>query len=815
MLIKTRKVDIELNGEIVKKDFEVPEDWSDRAATIMATKYATDTENSAMQIIDRVVNQITAWGLQQKYFNEEVKTIYHLDGTVEKTESQKFAIALTDILVNQRAAFNSPVWFNIGVKEHRPQASACFIIPVEDTMEDILAHNTREGLIFRSGSGSGTNVSKLRAKGEKLSNKGASSGPISFMRTWDVSAGSIKSGGKNRRSAKMVCMDVDHPDIEEFVTCKKTEEDKARILVAGGVELEEAKSTICFQNTNHSIRVTNEFMDAAKHNDIYDLVNRGNKEVAKKINALDLLKKASEMAWHCGDPGIQYDDRMNKDNPVPSMDKIRSTNPCSEFSAIDNSSCNLASLNLVKYARINGNSSWNSELFRKDIHTLVTAMDILIEPAYYPTPEVRAVTLATRPLGLGFTNLGALLMQWGLAYDSGTGRRCAADITKRMTEAAYEQSVKLAQKLGSYPAFANNVRAAINIADRITTTGIGMDISNKGLRNSQLTLLAPTGTISFMMDCETTGIEPFLFEESTKKCVDGSTMKISSPSIEMAKKKYKDCVPDLYKTAYGENSLSWKAHLDMMAACQPYLNGAISKTVALPNSATPEDIFNCYVYGWNVGLKAIAVYRDGSKIDQPVNNAKQEPKVTSFVMPSKELVADIIDKEEPKWTAVRRKLDDTRYGPNHKFDIGGFEGYVLAGTYPEGDLGEIFIIASKSGSTMQGVLDGFATAVSIGLQYGVPLEKYVEKFTGTKFEPAGFTRNPDIRICSSVIDYIFRWLGNEFLEDPKDNEEVERPHTVQKEFTFDGPNCQSCGGITQRAGSCFVCTNCGNTSGCS
>jgi ribonucleoside-diphosphate reductase alpha chain len=807
MNIKTRRIDIKLNDKIIKKDFEIPENWTDRAALIMASKYATDTEYSAIQIIDRVVKQIAEWGDKQGYFTHEQKTIGKLDGSSVPDDCDIFKSNLTDILINQRAAFNSPVWFNCGVEGNLPQMSACFILPVEDTMEDILAHNTREGMIFRSGSGAGTNVSKLRAKGEKLSNKGESSGPISFMRTWDVSAGSIKSGGKNRRSAKMVCMDIDHPDIEEFVTCKKHEEDKARILLAGGVELEEAKSTICFQNTNHSIRVNNKFMEAAKYNEEYELINRGNKKVAKKINALDLLRKAAEMAWACGDPGIQYDDRMNADNPVPSMDKIRSTNPCSEFCAVDNSSCNLASLNLVKYLYKEGTINYG--LFKSDIETMVTAMDILIEPAYYPTTEVREITLATRPLGLGFTNLGALLMQFGLPYDSKDAQDLAAIITLNMTRYAYEQSIKLAEKLGSYPAFKKDVGHAQNLSERVTNfSGIGMDILESGLRNSQLTLLAPTGTISFMMDCETTGIEPFLFEESTKKCVDGSVMKISSPSIEAAKKQYGDSVPGLYKTAYGKDNLSWQAHLDMMAACQPYLNGAISKTVALPNSATVADIFNCYVYGWNKGLKAIAVYRDGSKIDQPVSNANKPKEEVKVIVPAQ---------EEPKWSAVRRKLDDTRYGPNHKFDIGGFEGYVLSGTYPEGDLGEIFIIASKCGSTMQGVLDSFATAVSIGLQYGVPLEKYVEKFSGTKFEPAGFTRNPDIRMCSSVIDYIFKWLGSEFLDDESKETKEELVHQpiAQKEFTFDGPNCQSCGGITQRAGTCFICTSCGSTSGCS
>jgi ribonucleotide reductase alpha subunit len=934
--MKTRKIDIVLNGKVVKSDFEVPEHFSDRAATIMATKYATDTENSALQIIDRVVNQIKHWGIQQKYFS-----------TLGQ-ETIDFATDLTDILVNQRAAFNSPVNFNCGVKENHPQMSACFIIPVEDTMEDILAHNTREGLIFRSGSGSGTNVSKLRAKGEKLSNKGEASGPISFMKTWDVSAGSIKSGGRNRRSAKLICMDVDHPDIKDFITCKKLEEDKARILVAGGVDLEEAKSTICFQNTNHSIRVNDEFMEAVEENGSWTTINRGDKCKNRTWPAKDLLWKAAEMTWHCGDPGIQYHDRINQDNPVPSMGIISCSNPCfsgdmrlltacgfitfknlahyclstgskvpilnkdgqisfskiwsngvksticvcfteaippiqctedhlfmldngqsckasllvgkkllsglhvchiapsnetevfdfseplshwglvssdgisgivvhncSEYMAVDNSSCNLASMNLVKYSDKHG--KWDAAQFRRDIHTMITAMDILIEAAEYPTPEVRAVTVATRPLGLGFTNLGALLMQRGVPYDSDKGRLIASNITEQMTEFAYEKSIELADRLGSYPAHEKDRLDAKEICIRLTgKPHLGQEMWEKGLRNSQLTLLAPTGTISFMMDCETTGIEPFLFEESTKKCVDGSVMKILSPAIEEAKKKYGDSIPKLYQTAYGKDGLSWKAHLDMMLACQKHLNGAISKTVGMPNSATVADIFDCYVYAWEIGLKAVAVYRDGSKIDQPLNSTDKKE-----LAPVPTIVETV--EEEPQWRALRRRLKDTRYGPNHKFDIAGFEGYLNTGTYPEGNLGEIFVIASKSGSSMQGLLNVFATAVSIGLQYGVPLEKYVEKFINTKFDPSGFTHNPDIRMCSSVVDYIFRWLAQEFLESENDTHEeatqlqpkVNNQIQKQENATFDGPNCHNCGGITQRAGSCYICTTCATTNGCS
>jgi len=822
MTIKTRRVDITINEKLIKKDFEIPESWSNRAATIVATKYAMDYENSVLDIINRVVDQVAKWGVDQGYFTDKLPK-----GTMDgHTESDIFCNDLWDILIDQRAAFNSPVWFNCGVKENSNQMSACFIFPVEDNMEDILDHATREGIVFRAGSGAGVNVSKLRGKGEKLANKGEASGPLSFMKVWDANAGSIKSGGKNRRSAKMVCMDVDHPDILDFIECKKIEEDKAKILIANGTDPEEAYTTVAFQNTNHSIRVTDEFMKAVKNQSNWDLYNRGDLTTAKTIEAGYLLAKTARIAWETGDPGIQFDDAMNRDNPVPSIDRINSTNPCSEFSAIDNSSCNLASLNLVKY--------WGGEedgldwaLFEKDIGVLVTAMDILIDVADYPTPEVATTTHRTRPLGLGFSNLGAYLMLKGLPYDSSEAREEAKEITRYMTACAYDASIGLAKKLGSFEAFKDNKDACADIAARLTgtdKTGLTWkNIKKHGLRNSQLTLLAPTGTISFMMDCDTTGIEPLYGLETIKTLVGGGTItmtpncvqetfnKIVLGSIdsrhyqEDVKKRIESLNPKKQAIFATANEISWKGHIDMMAACQQHLNGAISKTVNLPSDCTVEDIVDTYMYAWESGIKAIAIYRNGSKGMQPLTEVKEEKEIKSEAS------------QEEQWTPVRRKLEDTCYGPQHKFNVSGFKGYINVGTYADGKPGQIFIIASKSGSTMQGLLDAFATSISIGLQYGVPLEKLIEKFSGSQFDPRGITANEDIRLASSIIDYIFRWLQVEFFDNEEDETNQDEPIKAEpiKEVILDGPSCPYCGGLTQKSGTCYLCKTCGETTGCS
>ena len=827
--MKTRKLDIELNGKVIKKDFEVPEFWSDRAALISAEKYATHEENSVLEIINRVVAQISFWGDDQGYFKTP-------EGNPDGKAFTDFTMNLKDILLNQRAAFNSPVWFNCGVKTNTNQMSGCFILSVKDNLEDIAMQVVRETAIFKSGSGSGGNVSDVRAKGEVLSNKGTASGPVSFMRTWDKNAGSIKAGGRTRRAARLMCMDDNHPDIVEFIECKIKEEDKMRILIEGGIDENEAKSTVDFQNTNHSISVSDDFMVAARDDKKWCLLNRNiakdpANQIAATVNARDILKKAAHAAWMVGDPGIQFNDRMNLDNPVPSMGNIRSTNPCSEFAAIDNSSCNLASINLIKYYNKDTDVfNWNS--FAEDIYIMITAMDILVEAADYPIESVRENTVATRPLGLGFANLGALLMVKGLPYDSVDGRSFAQDITEAMTVYAYEQSINLAKKLGSFKEFENNKEQCIEIAGRLIGYGdITKGIKEYGLRNSQLTLLAPTGTTGFLMDCDTMGVEPLIALKYIKYLVGGGTMEIIPQCIKDALSKLEvktvaNLLPGrtqeelsiinlpkskqkIFQTAlaseHHNDTISWKGHIDMMAACQKYLHGAISKTVNMPSDCTEQDVYDAYMYAWEQGVKAVAVYRDNSKVAQPLSTGKKlEVAIT-------------------QWSPTRRKLPDTCYGPRHKFNIGGLKGYIKVSTYDDGAPGELFVTASKSGSTMQGLLDAFAISISIALQYGVPVEKLIEKFKDTTFLPAGFTTNEDIRSCSSVIDYIFKWLEFEFIDKDDDDidvaaEEIQTPIQLQKlpqSTNFDGPPCTNCGAITFRQGSCFLCPSCAETSGCS
>jgi ribonucleoside-diphosphate reductase alpha chain len=827
--MKTRKVDVKIqnpDGSIVfqKDNFEVPEDWSDRAATIVASKYAMDSENSVIDIVDRVVNQITGWGVEQEYFSDPMDSI----GNEKSSDWYRFSKELREILLDQRAAFNSPVWFNCGSDSSNDQMSACFIVPVEDTMESILEHNTIEGNIFKGGSGAGCNVSSIRAKGEKLSNKGEASGPVSFMKMWDSTAGVIKSGGKTRRSAKMICMDTDHPDILNFIDCKKIEEDKAKILIEKGFSPEEAYDTVAFQNTNHSIRVSDDFMKAVKNEAEsgmeWNLINRGN-GYATPISAKKIFRAAAEIAWATGDPGIQYDSRMNLDNPVPSVAKINGTNPCSEFSAIDNSSCNLASLNLMKYYE-EGQFQW--VVFENDIKVLITAMDILIDAADYPTEEIRKTTVATRPLGLGFSNLGALLMIMGLPYDSIEGREMAAEITKRMTTAAYRQSHELGNKLGSFEHYKDNLEVNYDIIKRLTgLTSLAESIQAGGLRNSQVTLLAPTGTISFMMDCDTTGVEPLFALKTIKTLAGGGTMEIDYPCVEEAcdiirskNRGSQDITNESIIENYQEglfdtsNEIPWKAHIDMMAACQQHLNGAISKTVNMPADATSQDIMKAYMYGWNAGLKCIAIYRDGSKGMQPMVDAnKKEEK------PEPEPV--IADSITPGVSpSARLKPTNERDSITNKIDIGGHEGYVTAGMYPDGSLCEIFIRMSKEGSLVSGIMDAFATSVSLGLQHGVPLSKLVEKFKNTQFQPSGFTSHEEIGYASSIVDYIFKWLELRFLEENIEEEEdeeeaVEKTEEPKQILAFDGAECNVCGNITSKVGTCYLCSTCGTTSGCS
>lgn len=963
--MKTRKVDVKLTdpeGKIIfeKKQFEIPESWSDRAALICASKYAMSDENSALDIIDRIANQITKWGIEQGYFKDDEYDIPQIEDCLHDTihcsncsskcaekytDWGEFRENLRDILTNQRAAFNSPVWFNVGADTKTNQASACFILPIEDDMNDILDHSKREGMIFAGGSGVGINISKLRAEGESLSGGGTASGPISFNKGYDAMAGTIKSGGKNRRSARLVCMDIDHPDIIKFIECKVKEERKAKILIAGGIDPTEAYETVAFQNANHSVRITDEFMECVKNDGSWYCHPRKKIEGGLYLyKAKDIFNKIAETAWETGDPGLQFHDRTNLDNPVSSLGEITGSNPClagetllhtknglqridtlinkdfailchdgkfriatafpngkkkiykvtlssgnelfctedhrllssrknmsfvvansidskvelgfiqnkpcnttveelqylcrpyiksiefvrkdtvydftepvthtgvvngivvhncGEYVAIENSSCNLASLNLVKYLK--EHNIINEDLLQDDIQVLVTAMDILIEGADYPTEKIKETTIATRPLGLGFSNLGALLVLMGIPYDSNRARNIAKDITRNMTTWAYEQSIKLAKQLGSFEAFEENKDTCADIAARLTDTeddDIWQDMKEHGLRNSQLTLLAPTGTISFLMDCDTTGIEPLFSLKATKTMSDGSIMEIVPECVEDATANGMGNV-EVLKTA---NEISWKGHIDMMAACQQHLNGAISKTINMPSDCTVEDVKEAYTYAWKSGVKSITIYRDGSKNMQPLTHTDNKTKEST----------------EPnlnEWQAARRKLPKTRYeGRTHKFDIAGFKGYITVNVYENGLPGEIFIIGSKFGSTTLGLLNAFATAISLAMQHGVPLEHLIEKFSNTRFDPQGFTNDPDIRGCSSIIDYVFKWLALEFLDEDTYNTNVlEEDNKIQQidNLTLDGNMCMKCGGMTQKNGSCFVCTTCGATTGCS
>lgn len=816
--MKTRKVDVKITNPdksiVFQKDsFEVPESWSDRAATIVASKYAMDNESSAVGIIDRVVNQITAWGVEQRYFNNTEET-----GTVV---AERFMDKLKNILINQKAAFNSPVWFNVGVPENDNQVAGCFIYGVEDNMDDILAHSVREGKTFKSGSGAGVNISKIRAKGELLSNRGVASGPVSFMRIWDQVAGSIKSGGKTRRSAKMVIMDVDHPDIMEFIECKSHEEKKAQELIAAGVPVEEAYQTVAFQNANHSIMVTDAFMRAVENDEKWDLINRGNKEVARTVRAKELFRKISEIAWETGDPGIQFYDKINKYNPVPSLGNINCSNPCAEHVAINGSACNLASINLVKYMCEDG--SFDNANFCNDVFTIITAQDIMIDMADYPTEQAKQVAIETRPLGLGFTNLGAYLMLKGIPYESDEAIKEVEFITSLMTTAAYSMSIKLAEKKGSYKYFDNNLERNLDIIYELTKSRELCDSAVKyGLRNSQVTLLAPTGTISFLMDCDSTGIEPLFALKSYKQLAGGGVLEMLPKCVETAINKLQPAdvwnadtainivIPSLkneekaiFKTA---NEIKPINHIRIMAASQKYINGAISKTVNMPNESTVEDVEEIYIKAWKEGLKSIAIYRDGSK--------QMQPMVTKLKYDAQE---EKIEEDTVTWSAIRKRLPDTRTSATHKFNVGGFEGYLTVGFYEDGVPGEIFIRSQKQGSTMMGILDSFATAVSLGLQYGVPLETFIDKFKGNKFEPSGFTPNPEIRFAHSIMDYLFRWMENNLIDEEDTEpytEEVETP-VLPTKVNFDGPPCPKCGSMTMSSGTCYVCTQCGETTGCS
>jgi ribonucleoside-diphosphate reductase alpha chain len=783
-----------------QRDVEFPDFWSVNASTIVTTKYfrgavgTPEREKGLKQLIDRVVLTYVKAGNDNGYF-----------ATPE--DAELFEHELTWALVHQVFAFNSPVWFNVGTTSPQ-QVSACFILAVDDSIDSILNWYREEGFIFKGGSGAGVNLSRIRSSKELLSSGGTASGPVSFMRGADASAGTIKSGGATRRAAKMVILDVDHPNIEEFVQTKAHEERKIRALRDAGFDMDlDGKDIISvqYQNANNSVRVTDEFMRAVEEGTEFGLTARGSGEVIETVDAKELFGKIAQAAWECADPGIQYDDTINDWHTNPETGRITASNPCSEFMSLDNSSCNLASLNLMKFLR--DDDTFDASTYQKVVGLVVTAMDISICFADFPTEPIREVTRDYRQLGVGYANLGALLMATGHGYDSEGGRALAAALTSLMTGAAYRRSAELAAVVGPYAGYARNADAhkrvmrkhqAANDALR-TQDAMDSDIHHlatkawedviqlgekNGFRNAQASLLAPTGTIGFMMDCDTTGIEPDFSLVKFKKLVGGGSMEIVNLTIPRALRKMgytnetieaivefiadKGHVIDapglkpehyeVFDTAMGERSISAMGHVRMMAAAQPFLSGAISKTVNLPQDATVEEIEDVYMQGWKLGIKAMAVYRDSCKVGQPLSDGGSTDKDAAAEKAAGR-VERIIE-----YRPVRKRLPRSRPSQTISFSVGGAEGYLTAGSYPDDGLGELFLKFGKQGSTLGGVMDAFSIAVSIGLQYGVPLETFVEKFTNLRFEPAGLTDDPDIRMAQSIMDYVFRRLALDYMD---------------------------------------------------
>lgn len=852
---------------------EFPTHWSPTAISIVTTKYfrgalnTPEREFSLKQLISRVVDSYRLEGIKNKYF-------YSHD------DAEIFADELKFSLLMQQFAFNSPVWFNVGTKSPW-QVSACYILAVKDDMEEILNWYREEGLIFKGGSGAGINLSNIRSSKELLSSGGNASGPVSFMRGADASAGTIKSGGATRRAAKMVILDVDHPDIVEFIETKALEEGKIKVLKAAGYDMDlGGRDTISvqYQNANNSVRVNDEFMSKAIKNESYDLIARGDKSVVESINAKTLLGKISQAAWECADPGIQYDGAIQKWHTLPNTGRISATNPCSEFIHLDNSSCNLASIKLTSFYD-SKTRKFDLNGYQYLIRLLMTAAEISVAFGHFPTAKIGEVTKASRPIGLGYTDLGALLMLMGLAYDSLEGRQVAASLTSVLTGKSYETSTELAKAVGSFEYYKANKRemkkvlvlhqdAAKKLSSEIAknknknlnnfamVAAAGEEYFSKaitqgelfGYRNSQTTVLAPTGTISFFMDSTTTGVEPEFSLVKFKKIADGSSMKIVNKEVSAALealeyqkeeiqeiieylvenntlsgcKKLKEKDLSVFACAVGDNSISPLGHLEMMGAIQPLISGAISKTVNMPQESTVADVENIYIRGWELGLKAIAIYRDNCKVGQPLSQISKKTE-TKSENPTK-----------PHPTRVR--LGRQREALTTSFTIGGADGYITAGSYADGNLGEVFLKMSKQGSTLAGVMDAFAIAVSIGLQYGVPLETFIEKFTNTRFEPSGMTNDPELRMASSVMDYVFRRLAIDHLPLEKREalgintnqertaeldsplEQISIPQARSEKVAqrdSDAPMCFTCGVQMQRAGACHVCPNCAATSGCS
>jgi ribonucleoside-diphosphate reductase alpha chain len=777
-----------------QREVEFPKSWSQNATNIVAQKYfrgqlgSEARERSVKEMIGRVAGTISEWGREGGYF-------------ASGEDAEAFEAELTSILLNQKAAFNSPVWFNVGFEE-RPQCSACFILSVEDNMESILDWNTKEGKIFRGGSGSGINLSNIRGSMEPLKKGGTASGPVSFMRGADSWAGTIKSGGKTRRAAKMVVLDVDHPDVEHFIWCKAKEEEKAAALRDAGFDMSidgEGFTSIQYQNANNSVRVTDEFMEAVEADEGWDLTARTTGEAVRTLPARDLMKQIADAAWRCADPGVQYDTIINRWHTSPESGRINASNPCSEYMHVDDSACNLASLNLMEFRREDG--SFDVEDFQHAVDIVFLAQEIVVGCSSYPTEQIAENANRFRQLGLGYANLGALLMSDGLPYDSEAGRNVAAAITALMTGRAYRQSAQIAAgATGPYDEYEKNrdahngvMRMHRDAAYDVDPDGIKGELleaaqrawdeavelgEEHGYRNAQATVLAPTGTISFLMDCDTTGIEPDFSLVKFKELVGGGQMTIVNQSVPLALRTlgYTDAEVDqinayiaeqntivgapglkdehlpVFDVAVGERAISHTGHIDMMAATQPFISGAISKTVNLPQDATVEDIADAYTRGWKGGLKALAIYRDGSKTAQALRTDAQDEKEAE--------VEVVVAPPE------RKRMPRERESITHKFSIAGHEGYITAGKYEDGSVGEIFLTdIGKEGSTMRGLMNAFATAISIGLQYGVPLEVFVRKFSYMRFEPEGITGNPEIPFAKSLPDYIMRWLGSRFIDD--------------------------------------------------
>lgn len=898
-------------------DIETPKTWSQTATNIVAQKYfrgkvgEPKRESSMKQLIDRVAKSISQWGRMDGYFQSE-------------RDAQVFEDELTHILINQKAAFNSPVWFNVGTEPH-PQCSACFINSVEDDMQSIMHLATTESMLFKGGSGTGSNLSQLRSSQEFIGgSNNKSSGPVSFMKGYDAFAGIVKSGGKTRRAAKMVILNIDHPDIEQFIECKVKEEKKAWALVDAGYDSSmdgDAYGSVFFQNANNSVRVTDEFMQAVENDQewVTKEVTTGNDSL--KYKARDLMKKMTQAAWECGDPGIQYDSIINRWHTAKNSGRINASNPCSEYMFLDDSACNLASLNLLKFRKeVDGLMEFDVEAFKRATEVIITAMEIIIGNSKYPTPAIEENSHDFRPLGIGFANLGALLMSRGLAYDSDEGRNLAGAIMALLTGQSYYQSTKIAEKIGTFATYKINEEPMMEVmqmhrkeAYDINPEGVPAELLfearkswdnvidnglKHGIRNAQISVLAPTGTIAFLMDCDTTGVEPDIALVKYKWLVGGGMLKIVNNTIPEALQrlgyaqnqidemlKYIDETDTIegaphikdehlpifdcaFKAKNGTRTIDYMGHVRMMGAVQPFISGAISKTVNMPNDATVEDIERVYMEGWKMGLKAIAIYRDGSKRQQALTTSKESDS-SKTEESEKEPVQEIKTTTvaaNTDYTPRRRRMPDERRSITHRFKISGHKGFITVGLYDDGTPGEVFVTMAKEGSVISGLIGAFATSVSMAMQYGVPLQVLVNKFSHSRFEPSGFTDNPNIRIAKSIVDYIFRWMALKFLstsdqkqlglnfdleektpaktqidstsedledaiidtqsslftkeieetvKEAKEEVTVANAHIMTFDNTSDAPACDTCGSIMVRNGACYKCLNCGSTSGCS